>query len=100
MFLHLSVILFTGACVPGVVSVVRACMRGRGMYIHGRGMACVLKGACMHGAMCVVGDAYMVGGMHAWQRQDMCGWGACVKNVSGWCASYWNAFFLMSNFAE
>ena len=88
MFLHLSVILFTGwgACMAGGVRGSPCVARGRGC-MHGRG-ACVAGGACMAG----VQGACVVGGVH--------GRGACMglHHMRGRYASYWNAFLFMCKF--
>ena len=60
MFLHLSVILFTGG------------VRGRGVAWQGACMA----GACMAGEACVAGGVHdrrgVRGGGHAWQGRGVC----------------------------
>ena len=71
-----------GACVVAgcVCGCQGACLFARGACMVARGHAW-LQGACV-----VVG-----GGVH--------GWGACIgydkiQSMSGWYASYWNAFLL------
>ena len=105
IFLHLSVILFTGgACVVGGIC-------GRGVCMAGGTCG---EGACMAGCVCVVGGmngrGCMVGGMHgrgACVAGGMCGRGVCamgvcvaggvhgryykIRSMSRWYASYWNA---------
>ena len=112
MFLHLSVILFTGGVGVGG-------MHGRGHAsrrdIHGRGHAW-WGGMCGRGVCMTSGHAWS-GGMHG---REACMVGACVArrsgvcmargpcmaggvcgrrdgHCSGWCTSYWNAFFLFKS---
>ena len=113
MFLHLSVILFTGgACMAGGVwwedMRGKGGMHGRGCAwqggMHGRRVACVVGGG-MHGRGGMHGGGACVAGGHAWQ-------GACVvwfsppppqqilrntviRSMSWRYASYWNAFLFL-----
>ena len=99
MFLHLSVILFTGGRgVPGGMHGKGVCMQGHAWQKrwplqqtvqHGRG---VWQGWGMHGRGCVVG-ACMVGfGGGVPSRRD----GHCSVQY----ASYWNAFLFVSKFGN
>ena len=85
MFLHVSIILFVGGMQWW--HVYRGCALGGACVgcMHGVGHACVWGHACM--GMCMCGRE----GLRAW-------WGACMKNASGRCASYWNAFLLSNNY--
>ena len=96
-----------GACMAGGV-----CMVG-GM--HGREGVCMAGGHAWWGGACVAGGWGMCGRGHAWQGAcmagGMCGRGSVhgrgadmhdgggvhgryyeIRSMSGWSASYWNAF--------
>ena len=84
IFLHLFVILFTGG----------ACVVGRGAYVVAQGM---------HGCrgLAWLWETYMVDSGHVWLGgMRSCGEGACmgyneIQSMSGWYASYWNAFLFI-----
>ena len=89
-----------GACMAGGVCVAGGHAWQRGM--HGRG--CTWQGACMARGACMAGG-------HLWHG-GRCGRGVCmaggmcgmhtphtdryyeIQSMSGWYASYWNAFLL------
>ena len=77
------------ACVAGDLHVCCgcACVVGHGGVMH------VRQGVCMANVVgaCTVGWARTAGGMCSgtFMPKEM-----CVKNVSGWYASYWNVFLL------
>ena len=79
--------VFTRVCH----SVHRVGIRGRGACeaggMHGRG--CAWQGACVSGGAWW-GCACMVGGMRGRYYE--------IRSMSGWYASYWNAFLLFTCF--
>ena len=102
MFLHMSVILSTGgmrdcsgggACVVSWGACVVAPRGGACMAAQG---ACVVATGVMHG--CSGGACVFAPGGHAWLLWgDVCGIRRDmeIRSMSGWYASYWNAFLLI-----
>ena len=83
-----------GACMVarGVCVVARGCA-----WLPGGGGMCGCRGTCdceghawLPGA-CMGGHAWLPGGMHGCQGACM---GYEIQSMSGWYASYWNAFLL------
>ena len=89
--------VFTGVCLGHAWLPGGSCMVAGG-HVWQRG-ACMVKGACM-----TKGGMHGEGGMHckggAWWRGGVCGKGGCmgyneIWSMSGWYASYWNAFLFL-----